>query len=220
MPVSGIHTASVQRTNAGQAVNSGTTDFAGILDGSLRRAGANLDDIFSAASKTYGVPVSLLKSVAKAESNFNPAATSGCGAMGVMQLMPSTAKSLGVTDAYDPEQNIMGGAKYLSQLLRTFDGNTELAVAAYNAGPGNVRKYGGIPPFQETQNYVAKVMGECGGKLSADTAIPALGTRSSPGEVLSAAAENSDASDLVQMALMSLYQAQMTELDNGSKIVI
>jgi soluble lytic murein transglycosylase-like protein len=95
----------------------------------------DLDSIFEAASKKYNVPVNLLKAVAKAESNFNSHATSSCGAMGIMQLMPATAKSLGVTDAYNPEQNIMGGAKYLSQMLNQFNGNTELAVAAYNAGP-------------------------------------------------------------------------------------
>ena len=118
----------------------------------------DLDSIFKEASEKYGVSYDLLKAVAKAESNFNPEATSHCGAMGIMQLMPSTAESLGVTDAYDPYQNIMGGAKLLSQLDKLYDGNVKLMLAGYNAGPGNVEKYNGIPPFEETQNYVAIVM--------------------------------------------------------------
>ena len=106
-----------------------------------------MDDIFNKASETYNVPVALLKAMAKQESNFDPNATSSSGAQGVMQLMPATAASLGVTNAYDPEQNIMGGAKYISQLLDKYDGDTTLALAAYNAGMGNVAKYGGVPPF-------------------------------------------------------------------------
>lgn len=118
----------------------------------------DLNSIFKEASEKYNVDINLLKAVAKAESNFNPDATSHCGAMGIMQLMPSTAKSLGVTDAYDPYENIMGGAKLLSQLDKLYDGNTKLILAGYNAGPGNVEKYDGVPPFKETQNYVATVM--------------------------------------------------------------
>lgn len=118
---------------------------------------ASLEEIFDEASKTYNVPKNLIKAIAKAESDFNPNATSGAGAQGIMQLMPATARELGVTDAYDPYQNIMGGTKYISQMLEKYDGNVTLALAAYNAGSGNVAKYGGVPPFEETQNYVAKI---------------------------------------------------------------
>ncbi len=118
---------------------------------------STLNDIFEKAASKYNISVDLLKAVGKQESNFNPDAVSRCGAQGVMQLMPATATSLGVTDAFDAEQNIMGGAKYLSELLETYDGNTSFALAAYNAGGNNVNKYGGIPPFKETQEYVVKV---------------------------------------------------------------
>ena len=111
----------------------------------------------------------LLKAVGKMESNFDPYAQSGAGAQGVMQLMPATAQSLGVTDPFDARSNIMGGAKYLSDLLARYDGNVDLALAAYNAGSGNVEKYGGVPPFQETQNYISRVkeyMGDAGNLLT------------------------------------------------------
>lgn len=117
-----------------------------------------LEAIFAEASETYDISLSLLKAVAKAESDFDPNCTSSAGAMGIMQLMPGTAEELGVTDAYDPRQNIMAGAKYLSENLDIFDGDVSLAVAAYNAGRGAVAKYDGIPPYTETQNYVKKVL--------------------------------------------------------------
>lgn len=118
----------------------------------------NFDSLIQQAAQKYGLSSNLLNSVIKAESDFNPNAVSSSGAQGLMQLMPETAKSLGVGNAFDPVQNIEGGAKYLSKLLNQFGGNTAMALAAYNAGPGNVQKYGGIPPFQETQNYVKKIM--------------------------------------------------------------
>lgn len=117
-----------------------------------------MNQYFQQAADTYGVDVKLLKCIAYAESNFRPDATSRSGAMGVMQLMPKTAEGLGVRDAYDPQQNIMGGAKYISIQLNRFEGNIEFALAAYNAGPNRVKEYGGIPPFEETQNYVKKIM--------------------------------------------------------------
>ncbi len=138
-----------------------TEDFSSYLDSTEASSTASstmtLEEIFQEASETYGVDVNLLKAIAKQESNFDPDSTSSSGAQGIMQLMPATAESLGVEDAYDPYENIMGGAKYISQMLARYNGDTSLALAAYNAGSGNVAKYGGIPPFTETQNYVKKV---------------------------------------------------------------
>ena len=109
------------------------------------------------AARKYGVESELVKAVATAESNLNQQAMSQVGAIGVMQLMPETAESLGV-DPYDEKQNIEGGAHYIRQMLDKFNGNVKYAVAAYNAGPGAVQKYGGIPPYSETQNYVGRVL--------------------------------------------------------------
>ncbi len=113
--------------------------------------------LFTAAGRRHGVDASLLSAVAKAESGYNPRAVSGAGARGLMQLMPGTARSLGV-DAYNPAEAVDGAARLLKDLLSQFGGRVDLALAGYNAGPGAVRKYGGIPPYSETQTYVRRVL--------------------------------------------------------------
>ncbi|HEY3265994.1 MAG TPA: lytic transglycosylase domain-containing protein [Armatimonadota bacterium] len=120
---------------------------------------AAYEPMIADASARHGVDPAILRSVIKAESGFNPKAVSSAGAQGLMQLMPATARALGVADSFDPAQNIDGGARYLRHLLDKFGGNTSLAVAAYNAGPGSVEKYGGVPPFAETREYVQRVTG-------------------------------------------------------------
>ncbi|MFZ5591690.1 MAG: lytic transglycosylase domain-containing protein [Bacillota bacterium] len=122
-------------------------------------AGASrLEDLFREAAAKYNLDPALLKAVARAESAFNPRAVSPAGAAGVMQLMPATARALGVENVFDPRQNIMAGARYLRQLLDRFAGNLELALAAYNAGPRAVEEHGGIPPYRETRQYISRVL--------------------------------------------------------------
>ncbi len=115
------------------------------------------DEMIETAARKYGVDADLVRAIGTAESNLNQDAISHVGAIGVMQLMPETAASLGV-NPYDEQQNIEGGAHYIRQMLDHFNGNLHKAIAAYNAGPGAVQQYGGIPPYSETQEYVGRVM--------------------------------------------------------------
>lgn len=120
---------------------------------------AQIDRLVQSNSQTWGVDPNLIRAVMANESGFDPNATSKTGAQGLMQLMPETAASLGVTNAYDPEQNVWGGARYLRSMLDRFGGDVTKAVAAYNAGPNAVERHGGVPPYAETQSYVENVLG-------------------------------------------------------------
>jgi hypothetical protein len=113
--------------------------------------------IINKASKQHDIDPALVKAVIMAESSYNPRAVSPRGAVGLMQLMPNTAESLGVANSFNPEQNILGGTKYLKKLIDQFHGDIKLALAAYNAGPAHVKKHNGVPPFKETVHYVHKV---------------------------------------------------------------
>ena len=191
---------------AEQNTSTAGTYFSNYMNQTSQGYGNYLEQIFQKASDTYHVSKDLLKAMAKPKSNFRADATSHCGAMGIMQLMPATAASLGVTDAYNPEQNIMGGAQYISRLLEKYNGNLSYAVAAYNAGSGNVDKYGGIPPFQETQNYVVKVLRylEEGVTLpdSSGTAGSTVGTGTSS---VWSSAQTAGASDNTLQKMMNQY---------------
>ncbi len=143
-----------ENTSVGNVAETKGTTGTRNSDGTLT---TTLADIFRRASEKYGVSYDFLTAVAKAESDFNPNCVSSAGAKGIMQIMPAEAKGLGIQDVFDAEQNIMGSAKLLAAHLKKFNGDTTLAAAAYNAGSGRVKQYGGVPPFKETQNYVKKI---------------------------------------------------------------
>ena len=131
---------------------------------------AQYDASINEHSRRMGVSADLVRAVIQVESAFNPTAVSNKGAMGLMQLMPATAVELGVSNPFEPDQNIRGGVAYLKRLLDRYDQKVELALAAYNAGMGNVEKYGDVPPFKETRNYVKKITGAA----PATPAVPAI----------------------------------------------
>lgn len=167
--ISRVNAAERTRTVA-QETPSSQSGFADALQKKMNDKDKSLDQIFEEAAAKYDLPVNLLKAVAKAESDFDANAVSACGAMGIMQLMPATAQSLKVDNPFDAEENINGGARYLSYLYNKYGGDLNLTLAAYNAGPGNVAKYDGVPPFAETQNYIKKINAYLGN----DIAVPLL----------------------------------------------
>ena len=186
--------------------------FSETLRTSLSSGSANLDAIFEEAGRRYNLSPDLLKAVAKVESNFRPQAVSRVGAMGIMQLMPGTAAGLGVTDAFDPYQNIMGGAKYLRQMLDKHNGDLRLALASYNAGPGTVSRHGGVPSFCE--NYISKVMDNMGGgPITAGT----VGYNGGPG-VQSGGGESLNLNAaLAEMLLIKIIEMQMNLSNKDDK---
>jgi soluble lytic murein transglycosylase-like protein len=165
--LSAPHAAKVSASKAWGGMT--TTSLASIAAGSLPSVSVNIDsfdpvdarhaydDIIAEAADKYNLDPHMIRAVMQAESAFNAMAVSPVGALGLMQLMPKVAAELGADDPMDPRQNIMAGSRHLSQLLNSHRGNVKLALASYNAGPGNVAKYRGIPPFKETRNYVKRV---------------------------------------------------------------
>ena len=166
--VAQMNTAAAPAPATPPAATGPTSPFAGALAAAqtspsatpVSGAGASsaFDSEINAAAASNGIDPALLKGLVSQESGFNPSARSGAGAVGLTQLMPGTASALGVSNPLDPAQSLQGGAKYLREQLDRFGGDETLALAAYNAGPGAVQKYGGVPPYAETQNYVTSVM--------------------------------------------------------------
>lgn len=164
--VSSIHSRENAQSNRVEEKNSGNlrreAEFAAVLESVSKPKTPSREErihrAVSNASQKYQLPPGLILAVIKQESNFNPVAESHCGAQGLMQLMPGTARTLGVTDSFDIDQNVDGGARYLREMLDRFGGDVRLALAAYNAGPGRVEQYQGIPPIEETRNYVPSVL--------------------------------------------------------------
>jgi soluble lytic murein transglycosylase-like protein len=191
--VSGLATESPTTVSSGAASQAPAGDFAAALqaattadsfsptpaqsDGVAGAGGGSseYDPMIEQAAARYGLDPAVLHGLIQQESGFDPSAQSSAGASGLTQLMPGTASSLGVANPLDPSESIEGGARYLSQLMSQFGGNTEDALAAYNAGPGAVQQYGGVPPYTETQSYVSKVLGYAEAYRQAHPASSAVG---------------------------------------------
>lgn len=178
-----------------------------------------LDDIFRRASEKYNISYDFLTAVAKAESDFNPNCVSSAGAKGIMQVMPYEAKELGITDVFDPEQNIMGAAKLLAAHLEKFDGDTTLAAAAYNAGSGRVKQYGGVPPFKETQNYVKKIASYMKEGVKVPDKTYTVSPNKLSGDVTKSQGQSTQASSGAQNQISGAVPATDEEL-NQSMVVV
>jgi soluble lytic murein transglycosylase-like protein len=206
-----------------QPASGGNTAFSDTLRErtALTSGRADLDAIFEAAGRRYNLSPNLLKAVARVESNFRPHVVSRAGAMGVMQLMPGTAQGLGVTDPFDPEQNIMGGARYLRQLLDRFNGDLRVALSAYNGGQGRVGRNGNqVLPF--TENYVANVLRHFnGGDITAGTVSFGRPVMSNMSSAQSPSAEASTPFDfssaMAQMMFMKIIEMQMNSSNDDRR---
>ena len=178
------------------------------------------DQLIRQAAQQYGVSEGLVKAIMHTESGFNINARSPVGAQGLMQLMPATARRFNVSNAYDPQQNIFGGVKYLSWLLKRFNGDTRLAIAAYNAGEGNVDKYGGIPPFRETQDYVRRVTSRLQNLYSSGLGTPLSDSSSNPpsGQLLAQSANyaTSTSNNPEPAPTAKQYNRQIITLSDGT----
>ena len=178
------------------------------------------DQLIRQAAQHHGVSEGLVKAIMHTESGFNIHARSPVGAQGLMQLMPATARRFNVSNAYDPQQNIFGGVKYLSWLLKRFNGDTRLAIAAYNAGEGNVDKYGDVPPFRETRDYVKRVTSRYQNLYASGLGTPLSESNSNTpsGQVLAQSANYStntnNSTESVPMAKQ--YSRQIITLSDGT----
>ncbi len=215
--------APVSNSNVSNVSNDDASSFSNVLateEAALNSANnvthpagtVTYADLFNEAATTYGVDVNLLTAIAKQESNFKADAVSSAGAIGIMQLMPATAESLGVSNPYDARENIMGGTKYIRQMLDRYDGDVTLALAAYNAGSGNVAKYGGVPPFTETQNYVAKVTANYENKVE----VPDIVYSSPAGTSDSAGAESASVENVANGANSATSGNAASAISNAS----
>ena len=178
------------------------------------------DQLIRQAAQHHGVSEGLVKAIMHTESGFNIHARSPVGAQGLMQLMPATARRFNVSNAYDPQQNIFGGVKYLSWLLKRFNGDTRLAIAAYNAGEGNVDKYGDVPPFRETQDYVRRVTSRLQNLYSSGLGTPLSDSSSNPpsGQLLAQSANyaTSTSNNPEPAPTAKQYSRQIITLSDGT----
>ncbi len=152
----------LEKTLSSKGLQSDLSELTGSSSSTGTSSSSSFESIIQQASKKYGVDADLVKAVIQNESAYDPTAVSSAGALGLMQLMPATAASLGVENPMDPSENIEGGVKLLRELLNQFGGNLTNTVAAYNAGAGAVQQFGGVPPYQETQTYVKRVLSTYG----------------------------------------------------------